>query len=276
MNRVLAITAAFAASLCITTGVQAQEKVHYRSTTFLNIARDKQEAALEFARTIAAKLAQENINAGRSTSWALLRTAYTGDGTDYNFIQVTNFDGPPAPDLSPEARDQMYKKVTGMSYQDYQKKVSAFFVTTGNSVLSRIEASAGSAPVAVGNLVEVNRWKISPGRAADYANYIKTKAQPLNAEGVKRGVFQSWSASRAIFPVGEGVAYDATTSDIFKDMAQVLDPGPGNPNQGAEGAYVQIFPDKSYSAFVDEGRQLRHLVKRELWRVVATAGPAAH
>ena len=274
MNRISAITAAFAATFCIATGVQAQEKVHYRSTTFLTVAPDKAAAATDFARTVVAKLAQENISAGRSTSWSLLRTAYAGDGTNYNFIQVINFDGPPAAELSTEARDQLYKKATGMSYQDYQKKTSTFFVSTGNSVLSRIEASAGSAPVAVGSLVEVTRWKISPGRAADYATYIKTKAQPLNAEGVKRGVFQSWSASRAIFPSGDDVAYDATTSNIFKDMAQVLDPGPGNPNQGAAGAYVQIFPDKTYSAFVEEGRLLRHSVKRELWRVVAVAGPA--
>jgi hypothetical protein len=276
MNRILAIMSAFAAALCITTGVQAQEKVHYRSTTFLTVAPDKQAAAVDFARTVVAKLAQENINAGRSTSWSLLRTAYAGDGTNYNFIQVINFDGPPAPELSTEARDQLYRKATGMSYQDYQKKTSTFFVSTGNSVLSRVEASAPGTPVVVGNLVGITRWKISPGRGADYANYIKTKAQPLNAEGVKMGVFQSWSATRAIYPSGDDVSYDATTSNIYKDMAQVLDPGPANPNQGASAAYVKIFPDKSYTALVEEGRLLRHPVKRELWRVVAFAGPTAH
>lgn len=97
----------------------------------------------------------------------------------------------------------------------------------------------------------------------------------MNAEGVKEGVFQSWSATRVVFPSGDDVSYDATTSSVYKDMAQVLSPPLANPNQGAPAAFVKIFPDKSYSAFLDEGRQLRHLVRQELWRVVAAAGPAA-
>ncbi|HET7084851.1 MAG TPA: hypothetical protein VFI23_08780 [Rhizomicrobium sp.] len=274
MKRLLAIASAAAALLCTNLSVHAQEKVHYRTATFVTIAPDKQAEALDFVRTVGIKLAQENINSGRLTSWSLLRTAYAGVGTDYNFIQVTTFDGPPAPELSPEARDQMYRRVIGMSYQDYQKKLTSF-LTSGNSVLSRIEASVDGPPAAVGSLVRVSRWKITAGRGTDYANYIKTKVQPLNAEGVKEGVFQSWSASRAIFPSGDDVSYDATTSNIYKDMAQVLSPPPANPNQGAPAAFAKIFPDKSYAAFVDEGRQLRHLVRAELWRVVAVAGPAA-
>jgi hypothetical protein len=275
MNRILAITTAIAVTLCISPEVQAQEKVRYRATTFVSIPPDKAAAALDFVRAVGTKLAQESINTGRSASWSLLRTAYAGDGTDYNFIQVTNYDGPPPADLSNEARDQMFHRVIGMSYADYQKKLQSF-VTSTNSVFSRIEASVDGPAPAVGNLVQVTRVKITPGRTADYTAWIKTKAQPLNAEGVKQGVFQSWSATRAIFPSGDDVTYDATTSSIYKDMAQAVDPGPANPNQGASGAYVKIFPDKSYSAFVEEGRLLRHVVKRELWRVVAVAGPAAH
>jgi hypothetical protein len=238
------------------------------------IAPDKQAAALDFVRTVGVKIAQENINSGRIASWSLLRTVYAGVGTEYNYVQVTNFDGPPPAELSPEARDQMYRKATGMNYQDYEKKLTSF-LTSGNSVLSRIEATVEGQPPAVGSYVRVLRWKLTQGRGTDYANYIKTLAQPLDAEGVKEGVFQSWSATRAVFPAGDDVAYDATTSNVYKDMAQVLSQGPANPNQGAPAAFAKIFPDKSYTAFVDEGRQLRHLVRQELWRVVAAAGPAA-
>jgi len=270
MKRLLAIASAVTAILC--TPATAQEKVHYRATTFVSIAPEKQAAALDFVRTAGVKLAQENINSGRIASWSLLRTVYAGTG--YNFVQVTNYDGPPPADLSPEARDQLYRKATGMSYQDYQKKLESFVTAPANSVLSRIEAGANG-PVGVGDYVRVLRWKITPGRGTDYGNYITKKAQPMNAEGVKQGVFQTWSATRAIFPAGDDAAFDATTSNTYKDMAQVLNPGPANPNQGASAAFVKIFPDQSYGAFVDEGRQLRHLVRQELLRVVAAAGPAA-
>jgi len=274
MKHLFAIASAVTAILCSHASAYAQEKIQYRSTTFVRIAPEKQAAALDFVRTVGAKLAQESINSGRMASWSLLRTVYAGVGTEYNYVQVTNFDGPPPADLSPEARDQVYRKATGMSYQDYQKKLQSF-VTSANSVLSRIEATADGPSPAVGSYVRVVRWKITPGHGADYANYIKKKAQPLNAEGVKEGVFQSWSATRAVFPAGEDVAYDASTSNIYKDMAQVLSPPPANPNQGAPAAFAKIFPDQSYTAFVDEGRQLRHQVRQELWRVVAAAGPAA-
>jgi hypothetical protein len=274
MKRLFAIASAVAAILCTYSIAGAQEKIHYRTTTFVMIPPEKQAAALDLVRTAGVKLAQENINAGRITSWSLLRTAYTGVGTDYNYIQVTTFDGQPAPELSPEARDQMYRKVIGMSYQDYQKKLTSFLVS-GDSVLSRIEASVEGQPVALGNLVSVSRWKISSGRGTDYGNFIKTEVQPLIAEGVKEGVFQSWSASRAIFPFGDDVAYDATTSNVYKDMAQVLAPPLANPNQGAPASFAKISPNKSYTAYVQEGQGLRRLVRRELWRVVAVAGPAA-
>ncbi len=274
MKRLLVIASAVAAMLCTGSIANAQEKTRYRATTFVSIAPEKQAAALEFVRTVGVKLAQENINAGRMASWSLLRTVYAGVGTEYNFIQVTNYDGPPPADLSPDARDQMYRKATGMSYQDYQKKLTSF-VTTGNSVLARIEATADGAAPAVGSFVRVVRWKIASGRAADYGDYIKNKAQAMNTQGIKEGVFQSWSATRVLFPSGDDVSYDATTSNIYKDMAQLLPPAPANPNQGAAAAFAKIFPDKSYTAFVDEGRQLRRMVRQELWRVAVMAGPAA-
>lgn len=101
---------------------------------------------MEFVRTVGVKLAQENINSDRIASWSLLRTVYAGIGTEYNFIQVTNYNGPPPADLSPDARDQMYRKTIGMSYQDYQKTLTGF-LTTGNSVLARIEATVDGRPL---------------------------------------------------------------------------------------------------------------------------------
>jgi len=273
MKRLFAIVSAAAAILSVCSSAHAQEKVHYRATTFVMIPPDKQAAALELIRTAGVKLAQENINAGREVSWSMLRTVYSGVGAPYNFIQVINYDGPPPADLSPEARDKMVRKATGMSFEDYQKKLLST-ATSINSVLSRVEESVPASSPGVGGYVRVLRWKLTPGREADYTNYIKTQTSVVE-EGVKQGVFQSWSAARTVFPVGDNVAYDATTSFIYKDVAQVLSPPPANPNQGAPASFAKVFPDKSYSAYVDEGRQLRHLVRQELWRVVASAGPAA-
>ena len=203
-----------------------------------------------------------------------MHSVYAGVGAEYNYIQVINYDGAPPADQTPEARDQMYRKATGMAYSDFQKKLASF-TTSSSSVFSRIDATVQGPPPAVGNYIRVVRWKVTTGRDADYTNYIKKMTQPMVADGAKQGVFLSWSATRVIFPSGEDVPFDATTSFTYKDMASVVPSTPAVPGQGAPASFAKVFPDQTYSSYVDEGRQLRHQVRQELLRVVAATGPAA-
>jgi hypothetical protein len=252
---------------------QSAQQITYRAATFVKIAPEKEAAALEFARGAGVKLTQEAVNSGRMASFSLWRTAFAGVGTDYNYIQVIEYNGPPPADLSPEARDQMYRKATGMSFQEYQQKLLSFGTPVG-STLSRIEAAVPGPAPAIGSYVQVIRWKITPQRGADYANYIQKKLQPLNALGAKEGRYLSWSASRSIFPGGNEAPYDATTSFIYKDLASILPATPGSADQ-AQVAFAKVFPGQNYSGYIDEGRQLRQTVRTELWRLVAATGPAS-
>ena len=275
MKRVFAFASALAllgALTCLSQSTQAQsaQKIRYRASTFYKVAPEKRAAAEEFARTSGVKLTQEVVNAGRLASFSLWRTAFAGVGNEYNYIQVNEYDGAPPAALTPEARDQMYRKATGLSYQDYQQKLLSLFTPVGSS-LSRVEASVPGTPPSVGSFVEIVRWKITPQHAPEYGSYIQKMVQPLNAQGVKEGRYLGWSASRSVFPGGTNAPFDATTSFLFSDLASVLPSTPASPDQ-AQNNFTKVFPGQSYSGYVDEGRQLRTAVRTELWALVAMTG----
>lgn len=63
---------------------------------------------------------QERIASGENiTSWVLLREAYRGvPANSYNYAISIDFDGAPqGPNVA--KRDELYRKVTGMSFQEY-------------------------------------------------------------------------------------------------------------------------------------------------------------
>jgi len=80
------------------------------------------------------------------------------------------FDGAPqAPNVA--KRDELYRKVTGMSFQEYNQKLNALRTKVG-SVLYRVEAAAPGTQTKDGNCLAVTRWKITAGRGGDYGNYV--------------------------------------------------------------------------------------------------------
>lgn len=276
MNRIHSLLAAGLCLLLCTAAVFSQQsgKVNYRAATYIKIAPEKEPAMQEFLKTSGMKLIQEEINSGRFASWGLLRIAYSGiPAADYNYLQAINYDGAPPALLSPTARDQMYRKATGMSYQEYEQKLMSFGAPVG-TVLSRIEADAPGGQIAEGNYVRTIRWKITSQRGADYGNYIQKMMQPLNVEGMKEGQFLGWSATRTMYPAGEDASYDATTSFTYKDLAAALPITAPSPD-GGQVAFAKVFPGQSYTTFVDQGRAIRRAVRTDLWRVVAVAGAGA-
>lgn len=276
MNRVHTLLAAGFSLLLFSPTVVAQQsgKVNYRGATYIKIAPDKEAAMQDFLKGTSLKLIREELNAHRFASWAMLRITYSGvPAADYNYLQAINYDGAPPAQLDPAARDAMYRKATGMSFVEYQQKLTTFGVVVG-SVLSRIEAEVPGSQVSEGNYVQTIRWKITPQRGAEYGNYIQKMMQPLQAQALRDGRFLGWSATRTVYPGGGDAAYDATTSFTYKDMAAALPTSAPSPDAGQMG-FSKVFPGQNYTTFVDEGREIRRAVRTDLWRVVAAAGAGA-
>jgi hypothetical protein len=277
MKRSLPLLAASITVLFGTAVIVAQQqprRINYRSTVYVKVAPDKDAAMMDFTRNVSTKLMRERINSGEPiTSWVVLRLAYQGTpALDYNYAVTTNYAG--APSQPNEAtRDQIYRKATGMSYQDYMAKLPTIGTNVG-SVLYRVEAATPSSPTQEGNYIAVTRWKIMPQRGGDYTSYVQNMLLPLNAQAVKEGRSMGWSASRVVSPGGGDAPFDAVISNTVKDLAAALPTTPGSPDAGQVN-FAKVFPGQNYSGFVNQGQAVRRLVRTELFRVVAAAeGPA--
>jgi hypothetical protein len=246
---------------------QQSQRINYRSTVYVKVTPDKEAVMQDFVKTTARKLAQERIAAGEPiTNFLVLRLAFQGSpALDYNYAVSTTYNG--APPLADEAaRDQIYRKATGMSYQQYMDKLPSMGTNVG-TVLSRVEAATPTNQVQDGNYIAVSRWKVTAGRGADYATFVQNMLLPLNSLAVKEGRSMGWSAARVVSPGGGDVPYDAVISNTVKDLAAALPTTVPNPDAGQMN-FAKVFPGQNYAAFVTQGQTLRRLVRTELFQVI--------
>src|ERR1700694_2589437 len=145
MKRPLLFLAASLALLlsAVTAFAQQPQHINYSITNYFNVPADKVGAMLDEARTSGRKLMQDRIASGENiTRWVVLRTGFRGvlPAINYNYAISVTFDGAPqTPNVA--VRDQLYRKSTGMSFQDYNQKVNALRTNVG-SRLDRVEAAA--------------------------------------------------------------------------------------------------------------------------------------
>jgi hypothetical protein len=253
---------------------QQSQRINYRATNYFSVAPEKTAAMLEEARTTERKLMQERIASGENiTSWVLLREAYRGiPASSYNYAISVTFDGAPQ---TPNAtkRDEVYRKTTGMSFQEYTQKMNALRTNVG-SVLYRVETTTLDSQTRDGNYIAVTRWKITPGRGEDYGRYVTNMLLPLNSLAVKEGRSLGWSASRVVSPGGAEAPFNAVLSNTVKDLAAAMPTTTPSPEL-AQTRFAQVFPKQNFAAFGEQGQALRTLVRTELFEVmVAVERPA--
>jgi len=246
---------------------QQSEHINYRITNYFSVAPEKVATMLQESRTTERKLMQERIASGENiTSWDLLREAYRGvPANSYNYAISVTLDGAPqAPNVA--KRDELYRKVTGMSFQEYTQKLNSLRTNVG-SVLYRVEAATPGSQAKDGNYLAVTRWKITAGRGGDYGKYVTDMLLPLNSLAVKEGRSLGWSAARVVSPGGAEAAFNAVLSNTVKDQAAALPTTAPSPEVG-QTRFAQVFPKQNFAAFVEQGDALRSLVRTELFEVM--------
>jgi hypothetical protein len=246
---------------------QQPQRINYRITNYFRVAPDKTAAMLDEARNTERKLMQERIASGENiTLWVVLREAYRGmPASSYNYAISVSFDGAPqTPNVA--KRDEVYRKATGMSFQEYTQKLNSLRTNVG-SVLYRVEAATPGSQAKDGNYIAVTRWKITAGRGGDYGNYVTNMLLPLNSLAVKEGRSLGWSAARVVSPGGVEAPFNAVLSNTVKDLSAALPTTAPDPELG-QSRFAQVFPKQNFAAFVEQGQALRTLVRSELFEVM--------
>jgi len=270
MKRTLFVILALAVLMMgtlIVSGQQAGQRIVYETVAFANVTGNNTAAYIDFQKNMVSKIIQERMKTEQILGWTVYQMIYRGmPASEYNFATVTVFSGAPT-----QAAPDAARKATGMSGADLGQKFGSLSTNVGN-MLARVEAGAGQATLQEGNVTTVVEWKIPPQRGGDYGRYIQNSQLPLNAQAVKDGRLLGWGASRVVSPGGGEAPYDAITATTYKDLASALPgtvPEPNQPNQG-QANFLKVFPNRSFSAFVDEGREVRRNVNTRMYRVVVS------
>ena len=259
--------AAICFSLLLATTVAQAQKINYLVSTYFKIAPEKEGELMDIVHGSGEKLMREWVASGDITGATFSKVVFTGlPAGEYNYVQSVNYEGTP-PEVNPAKLDQLYRKATGMSYQDYQQKIRGLGTVVG-TLLNRVEASTPGVQTAVGMYLQVTRLKITPLHAAEYADYTKKVMLPYNTQLMKDGKGAGWLAYRRVSPVGADEAFDATTATVYKDMAGAIPSTTQSPDE-TQMEYAKIFPGQSFVTANDQARAVRRVVRTELWRVMA-------
>jgi hypothetical protein len=106
-------------------------------------------------------------------------------------------------------------------------------------------------------------WKARPGKAAAYAEYIRTVAEPIDEEARKAGVFEEVHTYTPAIVTGAPGA-DWTHMRVFKLKSLAAWEAFG---AGMDEATRRIYPDEARrSQIMEPAADLRDLLRQEIWR----------
>jgi len=134
-------------------------------------------------------------------------------------------------------------------------------------VASGMQLPQGSRPVQAARAREqqgepiylVYYWRARPGKAAEYAQYIRTVAEPIDEDARKAGVFEEVRTYTPAIVTGAAGA-DWTHMRVFKLRSYAALDGF---SAGMDAATHRRYPDEAARPRADD---LRDLVRQEIWR----------
>ena len=274
-NSTIVISAASALMLLSgSTAAQAQtmdwEKQTYLTVISLKVPPGQNTAFTEHYKTgTGAKVIQARLRASPNLMrWTLLRNVYAGDpAAEANYLLASAVKGAPAePDQA--LNEKVARESAGISHADYMQKIRGMSVTVGNTLSHMHHATEGYGP-AEGDYVVVRRLKALDNQRQTMLDLARDMQFPLAQERVKDGATKGWSFSHLAFPTGDSNAYDATEVRVYKDLASAVT-GAGGAGNGAAMRFAKVFPDKSYTGYIDALRASSKVVRTDLYRVVVS------
>ena len=274
-NSTIVISAASALMLLSgSTAAQAQtmdwEKQTYLTVISLKVPPGQNTAFTEHYKTGAgAKVIQARLKANPNLMrWTLLLNVYAGDpAAEANYLLAFAAKGAPAePDQA--MNERVTRESAGISQADYMQKIRGMSEQVGNTLSHMHHATEGYGPVE-GDYVVVRRLKALDNQRQTMLDLARDMQFPLAQERVKDGVTKGWSFSHLAFPTGDSAAYDATEVRVYKDLASAVS-GSGGGGNGAGMRFAKVFPNKSYTGYVDALRASSKVVRTDLYRVVVS------
>ena len=261
------------ATLFASTLAYAQQATpqRYGQALYLHVPQDKDAQFVEFYKTGAGmKAARARMKADANiTGISVRRVVYANPIPRANFVILTSRNGAPV-DADPAKRDEVYRVATGMNYAGYLAQALTMSEVTGQT-LTHLHDSTNP-QLSEGDVIVARRLKTAEGKNTDLSALMRTIRLPIMTERVTAGAMKGWAFSHLALAGGSALPYDATETRMYKDIASAVGGAAAN-NSGAMTLFTKMFPDKSYTRYLDDAREFAKLVRTETYRVVVAFRP---
>ena len=109
--------------------------------------------------------------------------------------------------------------------------------------------------------MQVNYMEVQPSLQADYEQLEKEIWLPIHNEAIRSGRTTGWGLWSALIPRGAGRPYQYITLNAFSEYSYVFELDFAIP-------FNNIHPDKDFTETTKKTRQLRKIVRTELWDLI--------
>ncbi|MCP9234832.1 hypothetical protein [Lewinella sp. JB7] len=218
---------------------------------------------------------QARINEGSQVWHGLYRLeSPTGRQADFDYVSVDIFTNLTDMNLPAAGQNMIIDSIfPHATPQEFWARVEE--VSTVQSVETFM--SVGGLPAGVGvpaqgepQLIAVNYMRVLPGMEAEYLAMENDMFRPIME--IHRGAenMQNWTVFQRVLPDGTDFGANFATVDAFTDWAQME-----AYEQNFFAAAEKAHPNRDFSQIAERLVELRELRRKEVWKLVSEATPAA-
>lgn len=229
----------------------------YVVVEYIKVKPENHVRYLETEQKIWKPMHQERLNQGIIASWTLYAVEFTGSKDDYNYVAITTYNDPKNLE-NPWNADIPAKVHPNLSVEDMMDRTNR----VRDYVQSELYYSVATIPEIPfkdpASYIQVNYMNVPPGKHSEYENMEQEIWMPIHAESVRSGRTAGWGVWAALFPRGAGRPYQYMTLNTFSDYSYVFELDFSVP-------FNAIHPGKKYSEMIQSTREIRTIVRTELW-----------
>ncbi len=247
------IAGTFMAVFCLSLSAQNPTVV----VEFMKVTQESESTYLQVEQAWK-KIHQKRLREGLSSGWQLWRKVHAGYNDPYQYITVNWYDN----------YAQSFKPVPEGFFDEFMNGPDSEILnqTAASRVLAHVEVShqMGVAENSQNsNLIVVNRMKVKPEDASDYARMEMEVFKPLHEEGISRGLRTHWGIW-SNWPYDKGQAAFITV-DGYRDASQLTGEG--------EDFFSAVHPDLTIEQVSEKIQKLRNIESAEIWELVEAVFP---
>ena len=227
---------------------------------YMKVKPENHSKYLEVEQEIWKPMHQERINQNIIVGWYLYAVEFAGADDEYNYVVISlydnaeNLENPWSTEIPAQVHPKLpLSEIMERTY-DARENVKTelyYSVATAPEIPLEIPAS----------YLQVNYMHVESGRQSEYEQLESEIWLPIHNESIQSGRTTGWGLWRALFPRGAGQKYQYITLNTFSEFSYIFELDFSIP-------FIDIHPEKDFAEVTQKTRQVRSIVRTELWDLI--------